>query len=116
MTPWKKETVNLKHIGQSKSRPKPASLQDILDIDYLLLDSSLLDGETIVIAFKKKALKKIKAKYPDLVIYFPPEIQELIDQNENGEGVKKVHLVKKIFKGWIVPSKSNKGRVEKWKR
>ena len=74
----------------------------------VLIRSKLLDGEIIVLALKKKALKRIKQNYPDLVIYFPPEVEELSKDMNNEDSIKQVHMVKKTMRGWIVPSKGER--------
>lgn len=76
-------------------------------LSYLLLESKVLDGEMIVLAFQKKLLKELRAKYPGIVIYFPPEIEELYQHRDNPEFIRKAHLVKKNFRAWVIPGANN---------
>lgn len=77
-------------------------------IEFAVLESRLLNGERILLAFEKKFLQKLKRDFPGVVIYFPPEIDELYKHKNDKEFVKLVHFAKKEFEGWIVP-KGNKG-------
>ena len=70
---------------------------------YLLLESKVLDGEMIILAFNKKLLKELREKYPGIVIYFPPEIEELWEHRDDPEFIRKTHLVKKHFGVWVIP-------------
>ena len=106
--------MRLSHIRQKWIRGKnlPGTPPEILGV---LIKSDVLDGEVVLLALKKKALKRLRADYPDLVIYFPPEVNELIEQGGSPVDVKGVHSVKKLTKGWVVP-KGGKRRTERWKR
>ena len=81
----------------------------------VIIESSVLDGERFILALDKKALKRLRTDYPDLVIYFPPEVNELAEHGGSPVDVKGVHSVKKLFKGWVVP-KGGKRSAERWKR
>jgi len=82
---------------------------------WYVIESRLLDGEQILLVTKKKYLKQARKEHPDKVIYFPPEIHELYKHKDQKEFIKKVHLAKKEFKGWIVPSKNEQGGVRNGK-
>lgn len=84
--------------------------QNYQNLEFVIIESKLLDGEKIILAFEKSSLKKLREKFPDLVIYFPPEIKELYKHKDDTDLIKKLHLVKKKFKGWIVPSGNTKER------
>ena len=77
----------------------------IQEVEYLLIESKVLDGEKILLAFEKKCLKKLREKFPGIVIYFPPEIDELYKHKGDIDSIRKIHLAKKEFNGWIVPVK-----------
>ena len=83
----------------------------IIESDIYLLEKFkrllLLDGEVIILCKIKSALKYLRKEYPGIVIYFPPEIEELYRLKEDEDAIKKIHLIKKKFGGWIVPSKDN---------
>lgn len=78
-------------------------------VRWLVLESRLLDDEQILVVFEKKHLKDARKAHPGKVIYFPPEIEELRrhrDAPDYARFLKSIHLVKKKFGGWIVPSDS----------
>ena len=82
------------------------------DPRWLVVRSRLLDGERILIVLEKKHLKEAKNAHPGKVIYFPAEIDEL--RRHKGtpgfpEFLRNVHLVKKRFRGWVIPSTTQKG-------
>ncbi len=77
---------------------------------WLVIESRLLDNEQILFVFEKKHLKEARRAYPSMAIYFPPEIKELHrhkDTPDYPQVLKHVHLVKKEFGGWIIPSTSS---------
>lgn len=86
----------LRDIGEQKT-------DDHRALSYLLLKSKVLDGKMIILAFQKKLLKELRAKYPGIVIYFPPEIEELYQHKDDPEFIRKAHLVKKKFGVWVIP-------------
>ncbi len=70
------------------------------------MESDLL-GEQILIVFERKHLNEAERAHPELVVYFPAEIEEL-RRRRGAPGfarlVKTVHAVKKHIGGWILPS------------
>ncbi len=80
------------------------------DMKWLIVESRLLDNEQILVVFEKKHLKEARRAYPSMAIYFPPEIEEIRrykDTPDYPQVLKRVHLVKKEFGGWIIPSTSS---------
>jgi len=78
-------------------------------IKWIVIESRFLDGEQVLLVMQKKYLKEARKEHPGKVIYFPPEIEELKrhkDMPEYEDYLKKVHMVKKKFDAWIVPSNS----------
>jgi hypothetical protein len=78
-------------------------------VRWLVLESRLLDDEPFLVVFEKRHLKEARKAHPGKVIYFPPEIDELHrhkDAPDYAQFLKTIHLVKKKFGGWIVPSDS----------
>lgn len=71
---------------------------------YLIIESRLLDGECLVFCKEKSALAEVRKKYPDYAVYFQPEIEALA-QIKNRAEIKKLHLIKKLFRGWIITQK-----------
>ena len=91
----------LKHLEDPKDElPKV--------IECAVLESRVLNGEKILLVFEKKFLQKLQRQFPGVVIYFPPEINELYKHKDDKDFVKLVHFAKKEFEGWIVPE-DNKG-------
>lgn len=72
--------------------------------DHHIIESALLGGERFVLALDKKALRNLRATYPDMAIYFTPELEELIKFKEDPDHIRAVHKLKKKFNGWIVPT------------
>lgn len=78
-------------------------------VRWLVLESRLLDDEPFLVVFEKKHLKEARKAHPGKVIYFPPEIDEFHrhkDAPDYPQFLKSIHLIKKKFGGWIVPSDS----------
>ena len=73
---------------------------------WIIIESSLLDDEQILLVFEKRYLKEARKVYPDKTIYFPPEIKELSRLKDEPGAIKLMHQVKKKFNGWIVPHHS----------
>ena len=83
------------------------------NVRWYLIESRIL-GDRFVYCLDRKALRELKAEFPDTAIYFPPEMAELIaleetlTRDEWLELVGAVHRLKKRFRGWVVP----KGRSD----
>ena len=73
-------------------------------VKWIVFNSRVLDDQ-FVLVYDKKDLKEARAEHPDKVIYFPPEIEELLNKADV-DYIKAVHLVKKTFGGWIIPKAS----------
>ena len=71
-------------------------------VKWIVFRSSVLD-DRFVLVYDKRDLKEAMQAHPDKAIYFPPEIEDLLDKAEvDVEGAKVIHEVKK-FGGWIIP-------------
>jgi len=78
-------------------------------VKWLIIKSPVLDGEEILLVFHKRSLREARQAHPDKLIYLPPEMEELRRHQHSPrcrEIVRKIHLVKKEFDGWIIPSGS----------
>ncbi len=78
-------------------------------VRWLVLESRLLDDELFLVVFEKRHLKEARSAHPGKVIYCPPEVDELYrhkDSPDYLQFLKTIHLVKKKFGGWIIPSDS----------
>ena len=95
--------------GIQKDISDKAADEPVQNKDYYLIESKLLNGETIILCKVKSALPYVKKEFPGTVIYFPPEIYELCRLKDDHDAIKKIHLVKKKFGGWIVPTNNSKG-------
>ena len=75
---------------------------------WALIKSALLDGEQILLVYKMKYLKEAREAHPGLVIYLPLELErlrKLEDVPDYPDLIKKIHMMKKSFGGWIASSK-----------
>ena len=88
---------------------KPVSAAGPKRLKWILLESLLLGGEKILLVFEKCDLREARAVYPDVTIYFPPEIEALIPFKGDEDLLRTVNTIKKRFKGWVVPDKCTKG-------
>ena len=82
------------------------------DVMWYVIESKVLNNEGVLLVTEKKYLKQARKEHPDKAIYFPPEIRELA-RHEGYEKfddlVRKVHMVKKEFRAWIVPTNDKEG-------
>jgi len=72
------------------------------EILCVVVKSQLL-GEEIILLKDKTYLNQIREEFPGIVIYFPPEIEEIFKIKDKNR-IKQLHQLKKSFSGWIVPS------------
>ncbi len=74
---------------------------------WTLIESAHLDGEQILLVNKMKYLKEAREAHPGLVIYLPLELErlrKLEDLPDYPDLIKKIHMMKKSFGGWIASS------------
>ncbi len=78
---------------------------------YIYMRSNLCN-DNFVLCLDKSVYHEVLEKYPDTVLFFSPEIQELEimmysfkNQEEFDKFVKGIFLLKKHLKCWIVPRK-----------
>ena len=95
----------------SPKKPLKAGRVSVVDTSkkYQLLYSKLLK-ENIVICMAKDKLKEVRDKFPNMAIYFPPEIEEMkriydkfSDNPEKRKFIKVLNHIKKNFSAWVVP-------------
>jgi hypothetical protein len=102
--------MNLRDLAASKrERRHKNDRREATHPRWRVVQSRLLDGEQILLVAHRRYLKEARQAHPDKVIYLPPEGEELqCHQNspQYREVVRKIHLVKKEFDGWIEPSNS----------
>jgi len=97
-------------IAAATPKPSPVEVDAPGDVRWYLIDSTVL-GERFVYCLDRKALKELKAEFPETAIYFPPEMAELIGLEETLprdewlDLVTAVHRLKKRFRGWVVPKR-----------
>lgn len=71
-------------------------------VKWIVFKSKVLD-DRFVLVYDKRDLKEAREEHPDKAIYFPPEIEDLLDKAEvDVGGAKVIHAVKR-FGGWIIP-------------
>jgi len=85
----------------------------------VLIESALLEGERIVLALEvnEELVNISEARYPGLVLYFPPEIDALDAAADDDDGnrdkfIFDTHKIKQAMGGWIVPSRKKDKRIE----
>lgn len=85
--------------------------KDADDVKWYVIRSGVLN-DRFVLCMRKELYKEVTARFPDTVIYFLPEMEELLALRDEMDReawcrlVHKVHLTKKTFRGWIVPRDS----------
>lgn len=104
-----------KHIAMFKKPQKPTpKLVDCHGRLWSLIEIDAI-GDRIIYCKEKRLLKQIRERFPDLAVYFPPEmdkIKEWFDTMGHDEAIllfKRIHGLKKKTKGWIVDHESHKG-------
>jgi len=96
--------------------PAPQCAKDADDVKWYVVRSGVLD-DRFVLCMRKELYREVTARFPDTVIYFLPEMEELLALRDEMEReawrrmVRNVHLTKKTFRGWVVPEKT-KGSVK----
>jgi len=95
----------------------PENIRTVPDqTSYIKIQSSLLDGETIILVFNRGQVFPARKENPSNVIYTPKEIQELKGLSE--EEINIMHIAKKEFCGAIMPERTAKNLrvLGKWKK
>lgn len=99
-----------------KSNTWPDTPEGVMWVE---IESEVLQ-DTIIWVAEKKYLKQTRAECPGKVVYFPPEIKELVETRDYIRSLPKtedltpsllefedllraVHLVKKQLGGWVLP-------------
>lgn len=73
-------------------------------IKWLSVIWKLFGEESFLVVLKKEYYKEVKKAYPGKVLYFLPEIRQLARSCAgNVKTLRKVHAVKKILGGWVMP-------------
>ena len=88
-------------------------------VRWLVLDAPQLDDQSFLLVFEKTDLREARNAHPGKVIYFPAEIEELRrvkDAPDYLKALEIIHLAKKRFGGWIIPSDSIDRHVSPKKR
>jgi hypothetical protein len=73
-------------------------------VDHVIITSEILNEE-IIMVFKRDAVKGLREKYPNLVLYSKMEMEKINGMNDGEEEfktfIRQIHLLKKNFGGWI---------------
>ena len=94
--------------ADTRASPETAGVDDI---KWYVIRSGVLN-DRFVLCMRKSLYREVTERFPDTVIYFLPEMEELLSlQDGLTQGqwcnlVREVHLVKKTFRGWVVPKDS----------
>ena len=85
--------------------------KDADGVKWYVIRSGVLN-DRFVLCMRKELYREVTARFPDAVIYFLPEMEELLSLQDGLTReqwcnlVREVHLVKKTFRGWVVPKDS----------
>ena len=101
--------LNIMDRAKEAIKPLEPVPENSGEIKWVLLESLLLDKEQILLVMDTADLMEARQAYPDTVIYFPPEVQELYPYKDDEDLLRTVNSLKKRFKGWVVPSHKKKG-------
>jgi len=100
--------------GSDKPMPARECTKDADDVKWYVINSGVLD-DRFVLCMRRSLYHEVTARFPDMVIYFLPEMEELLALRDEMEHeawhrmVREVHLTKKTFRGWVVPEKTRGG-------
>ena len=82
-------------------------------IKWYVVRSGVLE-DRFVLCMRKELYREVTSRFPDTAVYFLPEMEELLalrdemDREAWRRMVRGVHLVKKTFRGWVVPRKTKR--------
>jgi hypothetical protein len=77
---------------------------DLLQLrKWFVLRSSVLGGECVLVVSDEAYLDEARTAHPDLVVYFPYEVKELLRQGATPAFSSRIHMIKRMFDGVIVP-------------
>jgi hypothetical protein len=96
--------------GAREGQTKPGKFE----FKFILFSLGILDGEKILLVFRREFVKELRKEFPGIVIYSPLEMKELLKHADGSEDykafIKKTHFIKKEFGGWIVPKRNEENR------
>lgn len=101
--------TNIMDRAREEVKPADPVQAESSEIKWVLLESLLLEKEQILLVMDTADLKEARQAYPETVIYFPPEVQELYPHKDDEDLIRTVNTIKKHFKGWVVPSGRKEG-------
>ncbi|MBU1701033.1 MAG: hypothetical protein KJ970_13865 [Candidatus Eisenbacteria bacterium] len=70
---------------------------------WFVLKAGVLGGELVLVVSEEKYLEEARSKHPGLVVYFPREVKELLLRRTTPMFSRRVHMIKKVLDGVIVP-------------
>jgi len=89
------------NLGKSEEPAENlAELKSSKRIKWIMFSSRVLEDQFILI-YDKEDLQEAKKEYPNLAIYFPHEIEDLLDKSDDIDAIKIIHAIKKMG-GWIL--------------
>lgn len=71
---------------------------------WFVIESSVLGGERVLVVSDRRHLEEARAANPDLVIYYPHEVRELLTRGVAPMLCRRIHMIKKVLDGEIVPT------------
>jgi len=100
----KEMPANVESPVQDDTEENPTRFKGPKGIKWIVFKSSVLD-DRFVLVYDKRDLKEAREAHPDKAIYFPPEVEELLDKADDLDAVRTIHELKKMG-GWIIPKDS----------
>jgi len=96
--------TDTKAVRVEEPEESPTRFKGPKGIKWIVFRSSVLD-DRFVLVYDKRDLKEAREEHPEKAIYFPPEIEELLDKADDMDAVRTIHELKKMG-GWIIPKDS----------
>ena len=95
-------TSSISHgISDRKTLPSKISDRNSAPGKWAILDSDVF-GECVLLIQDKRWFTEARQKHPDLVIYFPQEIERLKKFTGSDVDLLAIHRVKKAYRAWII--------------
>lgn len=101
--------MDMKDLITGPEEKTPCVPEHAGELMWSVLESPLFGNERFLLVLDKKDLKEARKAHPGMVIYFPQEIKEITRHEgcpDFPDLLKKIHMVKKVLGGWVVPSDS----------
>lgn len=82
--------------------------------EWFVLESAVLGGERVLVVNDPVHREEARSEHPDMVIYSPAEVRELLDRNANPMFTRRVHKIKKLLDGEVIPRRPRNRHAARW--